>query len=170
MISSVGSMNYYMPTMRPNQAGHGPDGKDRFQSADTDASGGVSASELETFASSIEETTGTAIDMETAMESYDLDGDDQLSGEELFTLVSEYGIQPSPPESGQGGEGPSKGGGQMMPPPPPSQSSFLLQEEDEETSTSETSPVEELYARLLEKVASAYGYSDETEILLNQTA
>ncbi len=160
-------MNSYMPLMRPNQAGHRPDGKDRFQSADTDASGGISTSELESFASSMEETTGTTIDMETAMESYDLDGDDQLSGEELFTLVSEYGLQPSPPEAGQSGGGPSKGGGKMMPPPPPSQSSFLLQEE---TSTSETSTIEELYAQLFEKVSSAYGYSDEMEILLNQTA
>ncbi len=165
MISSVGSMNSYMPLMRPNQAGQGPE--DRFQSADTDSSGGISTSELESFASSMEETTGTAIDTETAMESYDLDGDDQLSGEELFTLVSEYGLQPSPSGPGQGGGGPSKGGGKMMHPPPPTQSSFLL---EEETSTSETSTSEEWYAQLLEKVSSAYGYSDEVETLLNQTA
>lgn len=106
MISSVGSMNSYMPTMRTNQAGHGPDGKNRFQSADTDSSGGISTSELESFASNMEETTGTTIDTDTAMESYDLDGDDQLSGEELFTLVSEYRLQPSQPGAGQGGGGP----------------------------------------------------------------
>jgi hypothetical protein len=157
-------MNSYTPTIRPDQ---GPN--DRFQTADTDSSGGISTSELESFASSIEETTGTTINMETAMETYDLDGDDQLSGEELFTLVSEYGLQPSASEAGQsqGGGGPSKGEGQMMPPPPPTQSSFLLQEE---TSTSETNTIEELYSQLLEKVSSAYGYSEEMETLLNQTA
>lgn len=164
MISSVGSMNSYMPTLR---TGQGPN--DRFQTADTDSSGGISTSELESFASSVEETTGTTIDTDTAMESYDLDGDDQLSGEELFTLVSEYGLQPSPSEAGQGGDGPSKGGGKMMPPPPPSQSSLLF-EDEEETSTSETSTSEEWYTQLLEKVGSAYGYSDEVETLLNQTA
>ncbi|MCP4118241.1 MAG: hypothetical protein GY737_23150 [Desulfobacteraceae bacterium] len=157
MISSVGSMNSYMPAIRPGQ---GPN--DRFQTADTDSSGGISTSELETFASSMEETTGTTIDTETAMESYDLDGDDQLSGEELFTLVSEYGLQPSQSGAGNGTGGPSKGGGKMMPPPPPSQSSLLFEEE--------TSTTEEWYAQLLEKVTSAYGYSDEMEILLNQTA
>ncbi|SDU46119.1 EF-hand domain-containing protein [Desulfobacula phenolica] len=167
MINSVSSMNNYMPTMRMNQTGQGPGPVDRFQSSDTDASGGISTSELESLASSVEETTGKTIDTETAMESYDLDGDNQLSGEELFSLVSDYGLQPSPSGAGQGGGGPSKGGGKMMPPPPPTQSSSLF---EEETSISETNTIEDLYDQMLEKVTSAYGYSDEIEFLMNQTA
>lgn len=182
MISSVGSMNSYMPAMRPSPAGQSGQG-DGFQMVDTDASGGVSSSELESFASTIQEVTGSTVDTETTMETYDLDGDEQLSGEELFALVSEYGLRPSAPGTAEGDWVSSDDGGGMMPPPPPPPS-FSIQEgssayetiaSSETDAGNETSISEELYAQLLEKLTGAYGGGEAAggggvEFLLNEMA
>lgn len=112
MISSVG-MSGAMSTMSASgmQRQPPPEDKDVFKAADTDGSGSVSETELESLLSGIEETTGTSIDLEEALSSYDADEDGSLSGEEMFGLMSSLGSNPGGMENGEEGE--------MMPPPPP---------------------------------------------------
>lgn len=107
MINSVGSgasaMSMMSSTQRQSQ------GKDAFQMSDTDADGLVSATELETLAAGIEEVTGTSINVDDALATYDSDSDGGLSGEELMEMLGASGVT-----------GPEMEGGGPPPPPPPS--------------------------------------------------
>ena len=172
MISSVngmGGMGGYMAAARSK-----PPGPDGFRMVDTDASGGVSGSELETFASTIESVTGNTIDVEATMETYDRDGDATLSGEELFRLVTEYGLRPSAPGTSEGdwtaaGEGSAP---RLPPPPPPSPTAMALQGlgTGDSGDTEEESTVEMLYAQLMAQMGDSIGSGNELESLLGATS
>jgi Ca2+-binding EF-hand superfamily protein len=77
---------------------------------DTDKSGGVSQSELETWAKNMSEETGSTIDTTDAVSTYDTDGDGELSQTELESFLEASGV-------------PSPGTARMAPPPPPPESS-----------------------------------------------
>lgn len=111
MISSIGSANSAMSMMTMNspQGQSPPPEKDVFQISDTDGDGFVNGNELETLVGGIAETTGTEIDSD----SLDVDQNGGVSGEELFEMLSSYGVAPSQVSAGEG-INPS-----TMPPPPP---------------------------------------------------
>ncbi len=117
MISSVSSMSSSMSTMSSSATQRQPPpppDKDVFKMADSDSSGLVSSSELESLVSSIEEVTGSSIDVDDALSSYDADGDGSLNGEEMHGLMASQGFLPSEMISDEGGDS------GMQPPPPPS--------------------------------------------------
>lgn len=87
-----------------------PPGKNAFQVADSDANGIVSGDELEAVLVSISETTGTTLDSEEILSTYDTDLDEGLSGEEMLNLLTDQGFGPPQEVNGEAG-GP--------PPPPP---------------------------------------------------
>lgn len=167
MIGSVGRAGMYMPSMQPGQVqqGHGPGNKDGFQIIDADSSGGVTASELETFSSRLEEAGGSSIDIESSMQAYDLDGDEQLSGEELFTLLTENGLTPFPPSGESGGPMSSSSNGDMKPPPPPPSASM-----SQGISAYASGSDEEIYAQFIERLTGGYPSSGVSAFLLNETA
>ena len=109
MISSIGSSSSSMSMMFGTSAMGGqqpppPPGRDVFQISDTDSDGLLSETELETLTEALEETTGTSIDTEEALASYDADEDGSLSGEELKGLMDSYGFAPPGmvnPETGE---------------------------------------------------------------------
>jgi len=96
MINSIDSMSSTMSMMRsgPMERRQPPPDKDVFQVADTNGDGLVSGSELETLAEGIEEITGTTIDLDEALSSFDTDQDGALSGEELKGLMDSLGFAP----------------------------------------------------------------------------
>lgn len=111
MISSINSANSAMSmmTMRSTQGQPPPPEKDIFQISDTDGDGLVSGTELEPLIGGIAETTGTEVDSD----SFDIDQNGGLSGEELFEMLSSYGFAPSQVAADEGSNS------STMPPPPP---------------------------------------------------
>ena len=121
MISSIGSttsmMQQYSSVGKQQQAPPPPPEQDVFQVSDTDGDGLVSQTELETLVSGLEEVTGSSIDTEEALASYDSDEDGSLSGEELQGLMNSYGFTPPGMTDSETGELMN-----MQAPPPPPQS------------------------------------------------
>ncbi|SDZ83003.1 EF hand [Desulfuromusa kysingii] len=113
MINSVSMSSMSTMGTSSMQRQPPPQDKDVFQVADSDSSGLVSSTELETLAAGIEELTGNSIDVEETLATYDADGDGGLSGEELFGLLSSQGFNPGGMVSGESSDS------EMMPPPPP---------------------------------------------------
>lgn len=94
MISGISSMNTTTMTMQSNKPHRPPPPpeKDVFQVADTDGDGVVSSSELSTVVEAINETTGSTINVDEAIASYDLEQDGGLSGEELLAMLTDNGF------------------------------------------------------------------------------
>jgi Ca2+-binding EF-hand superfamily protein len=110
---SSGEMEAFMKSTMQQGLGHpgmrgGPG--DLSAALDTDNSGGVSQSELETWAQNMSEKTGNTLDTTDAVTTYDTDGDGELSSTELKSFLDAGGV-PSPETAG------------MAPPPPPPRSS-----------------------------------------------
>ncbi|OPY09037.1 MAG: EF hand [Syntrophus sp. PtaB.Bin001] len=61
--------------------------EDLFSKTDTDSSGGISESELETLAEQLSAATDSSIDAEEVLSTYDADDDGELSGEELKSFL-----------------------------------------------------------------------------------
>ncbi len=115
MISSISSSSSTLSMMRSSAMQRpSSQGKDAFQLSDTDGSGLVSKSELETLTSEISKVTGSSINVDDAMSTNDADQDGSLSGEELLQMLDGMGFSPSEMTAGAGEESSS-----MRPPPPP---------------------------------------------------
>lgn len=142
MINSVSSgasaMSMMSSTQRP------PQGKDAFKMSDTDADGVVSQTELEALAAGIEEVTGTTINVDDALATFDMDSDGGLSGEELMEMLASNGFT-GPEMEGQG------------PPPPPPPSSADAMSAYEENSG------DDLMSQLLDALGDS---EDDTETSL----
>lgn len=113
MINSISSMASSMTAMQRQPP---PPEKDAFKIADSDSDGLVNGAELESILEGISEVTGSSISSDSALSSFDTDGDGGLNGEELFELMSENGFQQ--PQGLNGEAGPP-------PPPPPSMDQAL---------------------------------------------
>lgn len=116
MISSISSSTISMIQSGSMQRPPPPPGEDVFQVADTDSDGVVSASELKTLVAGIEEVTGNSLDVGEALDSFDLDQDGALSGEELLGLLNDSGFQPPMRFDDTSGETMME---KTTPPPPP---------------------------------------------------
>lgn len=111
MMASMSGMIQNMPA---------PQGGNMFQKVDSSGDGSIDSAEFSTMAQQLSETSETEIDTETAMTSYDSDGDGGLSGDELKSFLDDNGF--APPEREMGGQPPKGGGGMQGPPPPPQES------------------------------------------------
>lgn len=83
----------------------GGQGQDPFSAIDSDSSGGVSQSELETFLADFSSKTGETIDSTDAVSTYDIDGNGELSKDELKSSMDANEIAPPPPPGGMGMKG-----------------------------------------------------------------
>ena len=100
MINGIGSYNNcmnYLQTARGR-----PDPAEMFNKVDSDGSGGVSRSELDTLVQDISSKTGNSIDTTDAVSTYDADGNGELSGDELKSFMEARGMKPPPPPGGAG--------------------------------------------------------------------
>jgi Ca2+-binding EF-hand superfamily protein len=70
---------------------HSPD---LFNALDSDGSGGISQSELDTWAKDMSGVTGKTIDTSKAISTYDADGDGVLNSTELKSYLDSTGIKP----------------------------------------------------------------------------
>ena len=114
MVNNVSSVGNSMTMMRSGEIkGPPPSPKtqETFLVGDTDGDGVLSASEL---AALTEDSTVSSINVEDAVSSYDVNGDGDLSGQELLERLNSNGL--SSPDMTMSKNGESA----MMPPPPPS--------------------------------------------------
>jgi Ca2+-binding EF-hand superfamily protein len=89
--------------------GGGQGQKDPFSAIDSDSSGGVSQSELETFLADFSSKTGQSVDSTNAVSTYDIDGNGELSKDELKSFMDANEIAPPPPPPPPGGMGMKNG-------------------------------------------------------------
>ncbi len=147
MISSINSMSSAMSMVRQSP----PPDRDVFQLTDADSDGLVSKIELETLATGIEEVTGTRIDVDEALTSFDTDQDGALSGEELQGLMSSIGFAPPGMSTTENTQ--AQG---MQPPPPPPSSETVSSAYAQDTSEDE---MEQLLALLKDQNGSDWEFS-----------
>jgi Ca2+-binding EF-hand superfamily protein len=104
MISGISdSSNYMTNLLQAPKTNHKRGGPDMFKALDTDDSGGISQSELDTWAKSMSSKTGQTLDTFKAISSYDNSGDGVLSSSELDSFLKAGGLQaPSFQNMGQG--------------------------------------------------------------------
>jgi Ca2+-binding EF-hand superfamily protein len=148
MISSINSMSSAMSMVRQSP----PPDRDVFQLVDADSDGLVSKTELETLATGIEEVTGTSIDVDEALTSFDTDQDGALSGEELRGLMSSIGFAPP----GMSNTENTQAQGMQPPPPPPPSSEAVSSAYAQDTSEDE---MEQLLALLKDQNGSDWEFS-----------
>ena len=159
MISSISSSSSNtMSMMRSSAMQRQPQGKDAFQLSDTDGNGLVSSTELETLASGIEKVTGSTMNVDDALSSYDADQDGGLNGEELLQMMTGMGF--SPPEMAASEDGKSS----AMPPPPPPPSS------EQATSAYSQNSGDDMLAQLLDLLQSQENTDTSTYSSINVTS
>jgi len=98
-IGNCGSCSGYLQ----QQAMGRSDPSDLFDKVDSDASGGISQTELEAWAGAMSDETGVSIDTADAVSTWDEDGDGVLNDEELASFMRET----MPPPPGNRGMGPA---------------------------------------------------------------
>lgn len=106
-INSYGSMGSTISMMpgRATERPPPPPDKDLFQISDADKDGLVSTAELDTLAEGIEEITGTGIDTDESLSTFDIDQDGSLNGEELRGLLEYSGLTHPPMFDSENGDG-----------------------------------------------------------------
>jgi Ca2+-binding EF-hand superfamily protein len=101
MINGINCYNNYMSCLQTAKSR--PDPTELFNNIDTDSSGGISQSELDTFVQAMSSQTGQSINTTDAVSTYDVNGDGELSQDELKSFMDANGIAPPPPPGGGGG-------------------------------------------------------------------
>lgn len=105
MVNGIGSYTGSMSYLQFQAPRTRPDPAEMFNKIDTDGSGGISQSELETMAGK----TGQSIDAESVISTYDADGDGELSSEEMHSYMEstmQQGLGMMRMPGGQGMHGP----------------------------------------------------------------
>jgi Ca2+-binding EF-hand superfamily protein len=98
MISGIGNSSNYMSYLQQAQTTQHKQGfPDMFKALDSDGSGGITQSELETWAKNMSSETGKTIDTSKAVSTYDSDGNGVLNSTELKSFLESNGIK-SPQE------------------------------------------------------------------------
>jgi hypothetical protein len=148
-----------MSMMRSSAMQRQAQGKDAFKLSDTDGNGLVSSTELETLAAGIEKVTGSTINVDDALSSYDADQDGGLNGEELLQLLTDMGF--SPPEMTTSDDGKSSA---MQPPPPPPPSS------EQVTSAYSQNSGDDMLAKLMDLLQNQENSNASTYSSVNVTS
>jgi len=100
MVNGIGSNSSYMNYSQTNAVRSRPDQAEMFSKVDTDGSGGVSQTELESFVTNISNKTGKSVDATGAVTTYDTDGSGELSQNELMSFIDANNMAPPPPPPG----------------------------------------------------------------------
>jgi Ca2+-binding EF-hand superfamily protein len=87
MVNGIGSSSSYMNYNQTSAVRSRPDPAEMFSKVDTDGSGGISQSELESFVTNISNKTGKSVDATGAVTTYDTDGSGELSQDELKSFM-----------------------------------------------------------------------------------
>ena len=99
MVNGIGSNTNYMCCLQTGTPRSSPGPAEMFNKVDSDGSGGISQSELETFAEGMSSKTGGSIDTTDAVSTYDADGNGELSSDEFGSFMQAN----MPPPGGMGG-------------------------------------------------------------------
>jgi Ca2+-binding EF-hand superfamily protein len=95
MISGISNGNNCMTYMQQAQSTQHKSGPpDLFQALDTDGSGEIDQSELDTWAKNMSSKTGMPVKTSEAISTYDSDGNGSLSSTELHSFLESTGIKP----------------------------------------------------------------------------
>jgi Ca2+-binding EF-hand superfamily protein len=108
MVNGIDSSSSYLTYLQTHPTKHKTSAAEMFNKVDTDGSGGISASELETLAQKISKDTGQTINTKNAITTYDTDGNGELSSEEMSAFMQAT-MQQGMGMMGMHG-GPGKGG------------------------------------------------------------
>lgn len=108
-----------------------PNSNQMFSKVDQDNSGGLDQAEFQTLADKISETTGDSVDIQAVFDTYDKDGDGELSQDETDAVMGANRPQEPPPS--MGGMEAMQGG-----PPPGDFEIFSDADENEDGSLDET--------------------------------
>lgn len=106
MVNGIGSNFSYMNYSQTSAVRSRPDPAEMFSKVDTDGSGGVSQSELESFVTNMSNKTGKSVDTTGAVTNYDTDGSGELSQDELKSFME--ATMPPPGGVKRMGEGQGK--------------------------------------------------------------
>jgi len=87
MVNGISSYNSSSSYLQPQARRNKPDPAEMFKKVDTDGSGGISQSELDTLAKKISSHTGQTMDTENAISTYDTDGNGELSSKEMDAFM-----------------------------------------------------------------------------------
>jgi Ca2+-binding EF-hand superfamily protein len=87
MVNGISTYNNYMSYLQTQTPRSSPNPAEMFNKVDSDGSGGISQSELETFVEGISSKTGNSIDTTDAISTYDVDGNGELSSDELKSFM-----------------------------------------------------------------------------------
>mgnify|MGYP001179669955 CR=1 FL=1 len=99
-MSTIGGIDSSAVSFLRQDATSRQDPAERIKALDEDSSGTLDTTELSELAIELSQMSGKTLEVEEAINTYDTDGDGQLSQEEVMTLIREY-LGP-PPGSGNG--------------------------------------------------------------------
>jgi Ca2+-binding EF-hand superfamily protein len=87
MVNGIGSNFSYLNYSQTSAVKSRPDPAEMFSKVDTDGSGGISQTELESLVTNMSNKTGKNVDATGAVSTYDTDGSDELSQDELKSFM-----------------------------------------------------------------------------------
>lgn len=87
MVNGIGINSSYMNYAQTNVVRSRPAPVEIFSKADTDGSGGISQTELESLVKNITNKAGNSVDSNNGVSSYDKDGNGELSQDELKSFM-----------------------------------------------------------------------------------
>lgn len=89
MVNGIGSNFSYMNYSQTNAVKSRPDPAEMFSKVDTDGSGGISQTELESLFSGISSKTGKSVDVNNGVSTYDTDGSSLFDMSETYLSLTE---------------------------------------------------------------------------------
>jgi Ca2+-binding EF-hand superfamily protein len=105
MVNGIGSNSSYMNYSQTNAVRSRPDPAEMFSKVDTDGSGGISQTELESFVTNMSNKTGKSVDSTNGVSTYDKDGNGELSQDELKSFMEATMAPPGGVKRMGGGQG-----------------------------------------------------------------
>lgn len=178
-MSSIGAVNVnIIGRVLGSQVKSTTDPAERFNELDTDGDGGLDTVELSEEAKKLAAMTGTDIDVEETITTYDADNDGLLNQDEMMTMIGDVLGAPPEMQSSESTDSATQGMGQMMPPgppPPPPGEIFSEYDTDDDESLSEeeltvfATDFAEATGQTIDVEASLSAYDENGDGVLSQS-
>jgi Ca2+-binding EF-hand superfamily protein len=105
MVNGIGSNFSYTNYSQTSAVRSRPDPAEMFSKVDTDGSGGISQTELESLITNMSNKTGKSVDSTNGVKTYDKDGNGELSQDELKSFMEATMPPPGGVKRMGGGQG-----------------------------------------------------------------